>query len=75
LNRALPALRKTRWETRFTETYSTREQLKDFQRATNPLGLWLDVETVAAGSALVAQDELHAAYALACVPNRCLAAL
>jgi hypothetical protein len=32
----------------------------------NPLGLWLEGETVASGSALVAQDELHAAYVLAC---------
>jgi putative DNA primase/helicase len=66
LNRALPALRKIRWEARFTETPSTREQWKEFQRATNPLGLWLEAETIASGSALVAQDELHAAYALAC---------
>jgi hypothetical protein len=66
LNRALPALRKIRWEARFTETHSRREQGKEFQRATNPLGLWLEAETVSTGSALVAQDELHAAYALAC---------
>ena len=66
LNRSLPALRKIRTEARFTETHSTREQWKEFQRATNPLGLWLEVETVASGSAMVAQDELHAAYALAC---------
>ena len=62
LNRALPALRKIRREARFTETHSTREQWKEFQRATSPLGLWLEAETVSTGSALVAQDELHAAY-------------
>ena len=50
----------------FSETQSTREQWKEFQRATNPVGLWLEAETVVSGSALVAQDELHAAYALAC---------
>ena len=66
MNRALPALRKIRREARFTETHSTREQWKEFQRATSPLGLWLEAETVSTGSALVAQDELHAAYALAC---------
>ena len=30
------------------------------------MGLWLEAETVTSGSALVAQEELHAAYALAC---------
>jgi P4 family phage/plasmid primase-like protien len=67
LNRALPALRKIRREARFTETHSTREQWKEFQRATSPLGLWLETETVSTGSAMVAQDQLHAAYALACM--------
>ena len=33
--------------------------------ATNPLGLWLEAKTVSMGSAMVTQDELHAAYAVA----------
>jgi len=66
LNRALPALRKIRREARFTVTHSTHEQWKEFQRATNPLSLWLEAETVVSGAAMVGQDELHAAYALAC---------
>jgi hypothetical protein len=61
----LPALRRIRREARFTETHSTREQWKEFQRAINPLGLWLEAE-VASSSVMVAQDELHTAYALAC---------
>jgi putative DNA primase/helicase len=66
LNRALPALMAIRRKTRFTETRSTREQWKEFQLSMNPLGLWLHAETILSGSALVAQNELHAAYALEC---------
>jgi putative DNA primase/helicase len=66
LNRSLPALRAIRRKARFTDTRSTREQWKEFQFSMNPLGLWLDAETILSGSALVAQNELHAAYALAC---------
>lgn len=66
LNRALPRLRKIRRAGQFTETQSTRDQWTEFQRAANPLSLWLETDTVSSGAALVAQNELHAAYALAC---------
>ena len=66
LNRVLPALRKIRRRARFTETQSTREQGKEFQRTTDHLNVWLEAETVSSFEALVIQHELHAAYALAC---------
>jgi hypothetical protein len=66
LNRALPRLRKIRRAGQFTETESTRDQWREFQRAADPLSLWLETNTVPSGAALVFQNELHAAYAFAC---------
>jgi len=66
LNRALPRLRKIRRAGQFTETQSARDQWTEFQRTANPLSLWLEANTVASGAAVVLQNELHAAYALAC---------
>jgi len=67
LNRVLPALRRIRAQGRFSQTESTRKQHQEFQHATDPLSLWLETETISSVSALISQDRLHAAYALACI--------
>ena len=67
LNRVVPALRRIRSTDRFTEAKSVRQQWKELQWATDPLSLWLESETVSSQSAMVSQDELHAAYARDCL--------
>jgi putative DNA primase/helicase len=65
-NRALPALRRIRREGRFSETATTKRQLEELQFTTDPLARWLNTETTRCGAASIAQDRLHAAYAVAC---------
>jgi len=67
LNRVLPALRRIRSKDQFTEAQSVRQQWKELQWAADPLSLWLESETVSSQSALVSQDEVHAAYARDCL--------
>jgi putative DNA primase/helicase len=67
LNRVLPALRRIRKKDRFTEARSVIHQGRELQLASDPLSLWLEIETISSGSSLVSQDELHAAYARDCL--------
>jgi putative DNA primase/helicase len=65
-NQAWPALRRIRCEGRFSETATTKRQLEELQFTTDPLARWLNTETTRSGTASIAQDRLHAAYAVAC---------
>jgi len=67
LNRALPALRRIRLQGRFTESKITRAEIERFRKSTDPYALWLEAETVSSPTALIAQEALYSAYALACV--------
>jgi P4 family phage/plasmid primase-like protien len=67
LNRVLPALRRIRQKDRFTEAQSIRNQSRELQWATDPLSLWLEIETISSRSSLISQDDLHAAYARECL--------
>jgi hypothetical protein len=66
LNRVLPALRRLRRESRFTESVTTRQQHAELQQVTDPLAHWLSTEATRSGAASISQDHLHAAYAIAC---------
>jgi putative DNA primase/helicase len=66
LNRVLPALRRIRREGRFSETETVQRQLNEFTQTADPLAQWLAVETISGPSAWISQENLHAAYALAC---------
>lgn len=65
LNKALDALPVIR-RGRFTESASTRGALEEFRATTDPLGLWLDQNTVERPEALVPKDQLRSTYAQVC---------
>ncbi|MGB9458847.1 MAG: phage/plasmid primase, P4 family [Bryobacteraceae bacterium] len=65
LNRALDALPAIR-KGRFTESDSTRACFNEFRCTTDPLGLWLDQETVERNDAVVRKDALRNAYSQVC---------
>ena len=66
LNRALDALPDIR-QGRFTESASTRAALDEFRRTTDPLGVWLDQNTVDRPDAMVPKDQLRSGYMQACL--------
>lgn len=65
LNKALAALPRIR-SGKFTEAPSTRAALDEFRSTTDPLGLWLDQNTVERPDAIVVKDLLRTSYAQAC---------
>ena len=76
LNKALEGLKRIRERGRFTESPSMKEAHEEFRRATDPLSVWLDRNTLTHPAAIVARDELMQRYARACeeagrpVPSR-----
>jgi putative DNA primase/helicase len=65
LNRALDKLHVIR-AGRFTESDSTRAALAEFRATTDPLGIWLDQNTVERADGMVVKDRLRSAYSLVC---------
>jgi putative DNA primase/helicase len=66
LNKALPALRSLRAAGRFTESKSMRRAFGEFQEATDPLGLWLEANTVTLPHVMVQCGDLLRAYNADC---------
>ncbi|MEO8595518.1 MAG: phage/plasmid primase, P4 family [Candidatus Solibacter sp.] len=62
MNRALPALKRLRERGRFTETQSTTQALAEMRQVTDPLAVWLEVETVTHPNASVPCSVLLIAY-------------
>jgi putative DNA primase/helicase len=65
LNQALDALPAIR-QGRFTESASTRAALEEFRRTTDPLAVWLDINTVERPEAMVPKDRLRSLYGAVC---------
>jgi putative DNA primase/helicase len=65
LNKALDALPTIR-KGRFTESDSTRAALDEFRRTTDPLAVWLDINTVERPEAMIPKNKLRSAYGLVC---------
>jgi len=68
LNKALDALPVIR-AGRFNETASTRDALAEFRATTDPLGIWLDQNTVERADGMVVKDQLRSAYSKVCQDN------
>jgi putative DNA primase/helicase len=65
LNKSLTALASLRARG-FTEAESTRQAHEEFRKATDPLDVWLDNNTITHPDAMVARDELMRRYAEVC---------
>jgi hypothetical protein len=63
----MPALRRIRRDSRFSETVATRMQIAGFERATDPCELWLKTQTISSPTALISQERLYSAYILSCI--------
>ena len=62
LNMALEGLRRLKAQNGFTVTDGMREALEAFRQENDPIGAWLDTETVLAADAWTAKAVLLAAY-------------
>ncbi len=68
LNKALLALKQIRGKG-FTQADSMTQAWDEFRRATDPLSVWLDQNTVQSPAAMVAKGELIASYSRYCTAS------